>query len=115
MLTIEALKAYGADTKAGLSRCLNNERFYLGLVEMLLNDERFEVLGRAVKNMDAGHALHAAYALSDTASGLALNPLAAHIEQMILCLQVQGDNAVLDKQLRIIRSSLDQLRLIDIT
>ena len=38
MLTIEALNAYGADTQAGLRRCLGDESFYLGLVEMLVCD-----------------------------------------------------------------------------
>ena len=95
MLTIDALNAYGADTRAGLARCLNNERFYLGLVEMLMNDARFDTLCAAVENMDTLLALHTAYAL--------------------LCLQLQGDSAVLEKQLRIIRTGMEKLRMIDMT
>ena len=115
MLTIDALDAYGADTRAGLARCLNNERFYLGLVEMLMNDARFDTLCAAVENMDTLVALHTAYALSETASSLALRPLAQQFEQMILCLQLQGDSAVLEKQLRIIRTGMEKLRMIDMT
>ena len=33
-MTIEELKAYGADTDAGLQRCMNNESFYLRLVKI---------------------------------------------------------------------------------
>lgn len=113
MLSIEALKAYGADTRAGVARCLNDERFYLGLVEMLMYDDRFDILTRAVEIMDMPQALHAAYALSETATSLALRPLADQIDQMILCLHVRGDSAVLDKQLRLIQMGLDELRTID--
>ena len=115
MLTLDALKAYGADTQAGLTRCLNDEAFYLGLVEMLLNDERFDSLFMAVRAMNVRQALHEAYALSQTANSLALNPLANQIEMMILCQQIRGDSEVLDKQLRIIEAGLEQLRQIDMT
>lgn len=113
MLTIDALKAYGADTQAGLARCLNDEALYLGLVEMLMNDRRFDSLFVAVETMEIERALHEAYALSETASGLALTPIVEQLEQMILSLQVKGDSAVLDKQLRIVRMGLEQLRSID--
>lgn len=33
-LTIGTLTIYGADTKEGLQRCMNNESFYLRLVKM---------------------------------------------------------------------------------
>lgn len=113
MLTIGALDAYGADTQAGLARCLNDETLYFALVEMLINDCRFEVLSAAVQATDVKRALYAAYALSGTASSLALTPLADQIEKMILCLQVQGDGAVLEKQLRFIEKGLEQLKRID--
>ena len=44
MLTIEKLKAYGANVDEGLSRCMNNETFYLRLVNMAANDAGFERL-----------------------------------------------------------------------
>ena len=33
-MTIDTLTIYGADTKEGLQRCMNNESFYLRLVKM---------------------------------------------------------------------------------
>ena len=53
MLTIDALKAYGANTEEGLSRCFNNESFYLRLVGMGLSDQNFDRLQTAVANGDA--------------------------------------------------------------
>jgi len=113
MLTIEALREYGADTQAGLAQCLNDEGLYLGLVEMLMNDGRFEEMCYSTETMSLRHALHEAYALWMTASGLGLKPLAKQLEQMIMCLQLRGDSQVLDKQVGLIRLCMEQLRAID--
>ncbi len=34
MMTLDALKLYGANTAEGMGRCLNNESFYLKMVAM---------------------------------------------------------------------------------
>jgi len=114
MLTIEALNAYGANTRAGIARCMNDEPFYLGLIEMLINDEKFEYLDRAIKQRNLEMGLILACALAETASSLGLRPLAEQIEKMILCLQLKGDSAVLDKQLKQIKHWYLKLRDIDI-
>ena len=44
MLTIDALKAFGADVDEGLQRCMNNEAFYLRMVGMALADGGFAEL-----------------------------------------------------------------------
>ena len=49
MLTVEKLKAFGADTAEGVSRCVNNETFYLRMVGMALSDANFEKLENAVR------------------------------------------------------------------
>ena len=113
MLTIEALNAYGADTHSGIARCLNDEAFYLGLIEMLINDDKFNMMSQAIRQRDIASALHLAYVLGDTATNLALLPLAEQIEKMILCLQIPGDSAVLDKQLGQVMHWHDMLRTID--
>ncbi len=41
MLTIESLKAFGANTEEGVARCINNEAFYLKMVGMVLNDANY--------------------------------------------------------------------------
>jgi len=56
MLTIDELKALGADTEDGLKRCLGKEDFYLRMVRMALSDDGFERLKAAVEtgNLDEG-------------------------------------------------------------
>ena len=44
MLTIEKLREFGADTDDGLARCLNNETFYLRLVDKAMQDPSFDRL-----------------------------------------------------------------------
>ena len=52
MITMEVLKAFGADTSEGLDRCLGNEEFYLKMVDMGIKDDKFDALGKA---LDAGN------------------------------------------------------------
>ena len=75
MITIEALNEYGADTKEGLARCMNNEAFYLRLIGMGLADPNFDKLGQAVSTKDAKAAFEAAHALKGIVGNLSLTPL----------------------------------------
>ena len=47
MLTVDALRRLGVNTDEGLARCLNNEAFYIRLVNMALDDAGFEKLSSA--------------------------------------------------------------------
>ena len=47
MLTMDALRRFGANTEEGLGRCLNDEGFYLELVNMVLGDAGFDKLAAA--------------------------------------------------------------------
>ncbi len=49
MLTLDALRRFGANTGEGLARCLNDEGFYLELVKMELGDEGFEKLASSLE------------------------------------------------------------------
>ena len=44
MLTIDALREFGADVDDGLARCMNNESFYLMLVRKAAETERLSQL-----------------------------------------------------------------------
>ena len=59
-MTLDALRAYGANTGEGLSRCMNNEPFYLRMVAMALADDNFDALASAVNAGDAIAAFAAA-------------------------------------------------------
>ena len=74
-MTLESLRAYGANTEEGLARCLNNEAFYLRMVNLALADKNFDELKRA---MDAGEtraAFEAAHALKGSIGNVALTPI----------------------------------------
>ena len=75
MLTIEALRAYGANTAEGLNRCFNKEDFYLKLVGMGLADGNFDRLKAALDAGDTAAAFEAAHALKGSIGNLALTPI----------------------------------------
>lgn len=75
MLTIEKLKAFGAETEKGLERCMNNEEFYLRMAEKALCDDRLGLLERSLDSGDLDGAFEAAHALKGMYGNLALTPL----------------------------------------
>lgn len=75
MLSIEVLKAYGANTDEGLARCFNNESFYLKLVGMGLDDPNFDRLTKGVEAGSAVEVFEACHALKGSMGNLALTPI----------------------------------------
>ncbi len=75
MLTVESLKAFGANTEEGLARCLNNEAFYLRLVGKGLADTNFDKLREAIDAKDVKTAFEASHALKGTMGNLAITPI----------------------------------------
>lgn len=75
MLTLDALKAYGAKTDEGLARCMNMEPFYLKIVGMVLADANFEALKQAMAARDAGALFNAAHALKGATGNASLTPI----------------------------------------
>ena len=82
MLTIEALKEYGADTKEGLSRCMNMEAFYLRLVGMLSSDTHTQELREALERGDLKAGFEAAHALKGVLANLALTPALTPVSEI---------------------------------
>ena len=74
-MNLERLDAFGANTKEGLARCMNDEPLYLRLVAMTLEDGNFEKLRSAMEAGDANGAFNAAHALKGAAGNVALTPL----------------------------------------
>lgn len=75
MLTLENLKAFGANTQEGLSRCLNNEEFYLKMINIGINDAHFSSLQENLKNNNLEQAFEDAHALKGSIGNLAITPL----------------------------------------
>ena len=74
-MTLEDLRAYGADVDAGLARCMNNEAFYLRLVGMAKTEKNFDALYAALGEGDVEGAFKAAHALKGVLGNLAITPL----------------------------------------
>ena len=75
MITLDALKLYGANTAEGMARCLNKESFYLSMVAMALADKNFDNLKAALDAGDNRAAFAAAHALKGSIGNVALTPI----------------------------------------
>ncbi|MBR6089683.1 MAG: Hpt domain-containing protein [Anaerolineaceae bacterium] len=91
MLTLNSLKEFGADVQDGLKRCLNNEGFYLKLVNMAINDGNFDKLAAAVGAGDKKAAFEAAHALKGIAANVSLTPIYAVVSEMTELLRADQD------------------------
>ena len=91
MLTIENLKELGADTEGGLARCINNEEFYLKMVNLSLQDANFEKLRSAIDGGDMDGAFEAAHALKGVLGNLALTPLYERTSEITELLRADKD------------------------
>ena len=101
-LTIDTLTIYGADTKEGLQRCMNNESFYLRLVKMYRETPHFQSLYDALKTGDLTAAFEAAHALKGSTGNLALTPIFAPVSEIteLLRARVKTDYTPLIEAIR---------------
>ncbi len=91
MLTIDDLRRFGADVEDGLGRCMNDEAFYLELVNMTLEDGCFEKLSGAVEAGDKKAAFDAAHALKGIVANVSLTPLYREVAEMTELLRAGQD------------------------
>ena len=75
MVTIEKLNEFGADTAEGLARCYGNEALYLRLIGMVVKEESFDNLDKAIAANDLNAAFEAAHALKGVLGNLSLTPM----------------------------------------
>ena len=82
MLTLEKLDEFGVDTKEGLTRCMNNQKFYFRMISMGLSNDSFEKLGKALEENNLDEAFEAAHALKGVLGNLALTPIYKQLSEM---------------------------------
>ena len=75
MLTIDALRAFGADVDDGLARCMNKEDFYLRMVGKAAEVTYVDDLEAALNEGDVKKAFECAHALKGVYANLSLTPL----------------------------------------
>jgi len=74
-MTLDDLRAYGANVDEGLGRCMGNEEFYLRLVGMVKEDAGFAALEQAIAANDLTAGFEAAHALKGVLANLAITPI----------------------------------------
>ena len=76
VITLDTLRAFGADVDSGLARCMNNEAFYIRMVKLALSDPSgIEKLGAALAAKDVRSAFEAAHSLKGVYANLSLTPV----------------------------------------
>ena len=75
MITLDKLNQFGANTKEGLDRCMNNEAFYLRLVDKAINDDSFIKLKNELEKKNYDEAFKIAHSLKGVLGNLSLTPL----------------------------------------
>lgn len=91
MLTIDALKQFGADTDDGLSRCMNNEAFYFKLISKVMEDKNFKTLEEAIAANNLDSAFEAAHSLKGVLGNLALTPVYEPVFEITELLRAKSD------------------------
>ena len=91
MITLDALRALGADVDDGLKRCMNMEAFYLRMVSSLQGDTRMDDLKAALDAKDLDRAFEHAHALKGVYGNLSLTQLYVPIQEMTELLRSRTD------------------------
>ena len=91
MLTVENLKALGNRTEEGLTRCMNNEMFYLRLVGMALADDGFEQLKGFIEAGDLDSAFEKAHAMKSVYGNVALTTIYDPVSEITEELRAKND------------------------
>ncbi|MBQ1312913.1 MAG: Hpt domain-containing protein, partial [Blautia sp.] len=109
----EKLKEYGADTEQGLGRCVNNESFYLRMVNMGLNDANFDKLKNAVNSGDVKEAFEAAHALKGVIGNLALTPIYTPLSKLTELLRGKDEMSDANDLLAQVMEQLEKARMLN--
>ena len=91
MLTIDSLKAFGANTDDALARCMGNESFYFKLIGKVLEDRNFDVLEKAIISKDYDTAFEAAHSLKGVLGNLSLTPIYDPVNELTELLREKRD------------------------
>ncbi len=103
MLTIDALKKYGANVEEGLTRCINNEALYLRLAGTVVDEKNFDKLRNALEEGNLDEAFEAAHALKGVLGNLALTPIYDKV------VEIDMDYSVLEAEIEGRREELRSL------
>ncbi|MBQ3329191.1 MAG: Hpt domain-containing protein [Eggerthellaceae bacterium] len=81
-MTLDDLRAFGADVDEGLARCMGKEDFYLRLVGMAQDETGYNKLEQAIADGDLKAGFEAAHGLKGVLGNLALTPLLEPVSEI---------------------------------
>ena len=82
-MTLDDLRAYGANVDEGLARVMGMESFFLNLVDKFYSDdESMDSLFSAMRDQRYADAFSASHALKGVASNLSITPLSEPIGEL---------------------------------
>lgn len=110
MLTIENLKNFGADVDEGVKRCVNNENFYLKMVnKAVANQAMLDSLIQAISEHNLDNAFETAHALKGIYANLALTPILAPLSEIVDLLRNRTDTDY-TPYMEAIKKQMEELR-----
>ncbi len=111
MLTLDALRKYGANVAEGLGRCMNNEAFYLRMVGIAVKDNKIAALDDAVRRGDFKDAFELAHGLKGMYANLSLTPLSVPLSEITELLRAgtDMDYSALMNEIILQKRKLDEL------
>ena len=90
-MKIDDLRGIRRERRRGLSRCLNNEEFYLKLVGSMRDEDKFDALESAIEDGRLDDAFEAAHALKGVLGNLSITPLYEPVAEITELLRARTD------------------------
>ena len=108
MITIDKLKELGVNTKEGLARCMNNEKFYIKMVTIGIKDKHFDMLEKAIEEKNIAEAFESAHALKGIIGNLAITPIYNPLNRMteMLRAKMNANYAPIYKPIKDVREKI---------
>ena len=91
MITIGSLKDFGANTEEALTRCMNNESFYIMLVNKAIADNKLDQLEQQINEKNLDDAFETAHALKGMYANLSLDPITKPVVEITELLRSRSD------------------------
>ena len=113
MLTLDSLRAWGANVDEGLGRCFGKEDFYLRLVRMCMDDKPFVKLDEAVSSRDVKAAFEVAHGLKGSMGNVALKPIYDPISEITEKTRNQSQWVDISEPCQRARAAFESLKQLD--
>ncbi len=91
MLTIDALRRFGANVEEGVARCMGNEAFYLRMVAMAADDKYLKQMQEGFAAGDLDKAFEGAHGMKGVMANLAITPVLTPVAELSDSLKVHKE------------------------